>query len=200
MDAALTRNMVEAARQIAQRTGGYCTDQLSNADQIAAYREMGEEIWIQTGGRVDAFVQSTGTTASVQGVAEALHRHAPDIRCVAVEPSESPVLSGGRSGVHKIEGVGAGFVVPLWRPEAVDEIATVSTEEAMDTARRLAQAEGILAGTSTGGNVATAIKLGQRLGPDATVVTLMCDSGVKYLSTALYGSGPKAVKEWSRPA
>ena len=81
----------------------------------------------------------------------------------------------------------AGFVVPLWRPEVIDEIATVSTEEAMATARRLARTEGLFAGTSTGGNVAVAIELGLRLGPDATVVTVMCDSGMKYLSTPLYG-------------
>jgi cysteine synthase A len=199
MDAALTYNMIEAARQITERTGGFCTDQLKNTDQITAYHKMGDEIWNQTGGNVDAFVQSTGTTASVRGVAEALHRHNPDIHCVAVEPSESAVLSGGESGVHKIEGVGAGFVVPLWEPDAVDEIATVSTQEAMDTARQLAKTEAIFAGTSTGGNVATAIKLGRRLGPDATIVTLMCDSGVKYLSTALYGGGLKAAKEWSGP-
>jgi cysteine synthase A len=187
MDANLTHSMIEAARRIAERTGGFCTDQLENADQIAAYHELGDEIWSQTGGGVDAFVQSTGTTASVRGVSEALHKHDPDILCVAVEPSESAVLSGGEPGVHKIEGVGAGFVVPLWEPGAVDEIATVSTEEAMDMARRLAGVEGVFAGTSTGGNVATAIQVGRRLGPDATVVTLMCDSGVKYLSTALYG-------------
>ena len=99
--------------------------------------------------------------------------------------------------MHKIEGIGAGFVVPLWKPDAVDEIATVSTEEAMETARQLARTEGIFAGTSTGGNVATAIKLGRRLGPDATVVTVMCDSGVKYLSTALFRDGLKAAKEWA---
>lgn len=192
MDAALTRNMIEAARQITERTGGFLTDQLYNADQITAYHKMGDEIWKQTAGDVDAFVQITGTAASARGVAEALHRHNSNIHCVAVEPSESAVLSGGESGVHKIEGVGAGFVVPLWKPDAIDEIATVSTKEAMETARQLARTEAIFAGTSTGGNVATAIKLGRRLGRDATVVTVMCDSGVKYLSTALYRDGLKA--------
>ena len=189
MDAALTRNMIEAARRISECSGGFWTDQLNNADQIAAYHKMGEEIWKQTGGQVDVFVQSTGTAASSRGVSEALHERDPGIHCVAVEPSESAVLSGGESGAHKIEGVGAGFVVPLWDPGAVNEIATVSSEEAMETARILAKTEGIFSGTSTGGNVATAIKLGQRLGPDATVVTVMCDSGVKYLSTALYRNG-----------
>lgn len=189
MDAELTRNMIEAARQITDRTGGFWTDQLNNADQISAYHRMGEEIWAQTGGEVDGFVQSTGTAASVRGVAEALRRRNPAVRCVAVEPAESAVLSGGASGVHRIEGVGAGFVVPLWSPEAVDEIATVSTEEAMETSRRLAETEAIFAGTSTGANVKTAIEIGLRLGSGATVVTVMCDSGLKYLSTPLFRKG-----------
>jgi cysteine synthase A len=116
MDAALTRNMIEAARQITERTGGVWTDQLNNADQLSAYHRMGEEIWEQTGGRVDAFVQSTGTAASVRGVSEALRARKPDIQTIAVEPAESAVLSGGPTGIHKIEGVGSGFVVPLWDP------------------------------------------------------------------------------------
>ena len=192
MDAALTRDMIAAAGEIAERTGAFWTDQLNNADQLTAYHAMGEEIWRQTGGRIDAFVQSTGTTASVRGVSEVLRRHKPDIRVVAVEPAESAVLSGGQSGIHKIEGVGAGFVVPLWEPSLVDEIATVSTEEAMTMARRLARREALFAGTSTGANLIAAIRLGKRLGPEATVVTVMCDSGIKYLSTALYGRGQEA--------
>jgi cysteine synthase A len=128
-------------------------------------------------------------------VAEALHRRDAAVHCVVVEPAESAVLSGGASGVHKIEGVGAGFVVPLWNPEAFDEIATVSTGVAMDTARRLAREEGVFAGTSTGGNVATAIEVGRRLGPAATVVTVMGDSGAKYLSTELYCGGRKAAPD-----
>ena len=185
MDAKLTRGMIAAARGIAERTGAFWTDQLNNADQLAAYHAMGEEVWRQTGGRLDGFVQDAGTAASVRGVSEALHARNPAIRCVAVEPAESAVLSGGASGVHRIEGVGAGFVVPLWRAGAVDEIATVSTDEAMAAARRLAKT-GILAGTSTGANLCAAIRLGQRLGPQATVVTVMCDAGAKYLSTPLY--------------
>ncbi len=187
MDAALTRAMIETARRITQASGGFWTDQLNNADQLTAYHRMGEEIWAQTGGHVDAFVQSAGTAASVRGVAEALRRHKKDIRIVAVEPSESPVLSGGEGGVHRIEGVGAGFVVPLWDPSVIDEVARVSTQEAMAMARRLAGAEALFAGTSTGGNLVAAMRVAKRLGPDATVVTVMCDSGMKYLSTALYG-------------
>lgn len=186
MDASLTRQMVETARQITEETDGFWVDQLGNADQLPAYHRMGAEIWEQTDGRIDAFVQMTGTAASSRGVSEELHRRDSKIRCVAVEPRESAVLSGGASGVHRIEGVGAGFVVPLWNPDAIDEIATVSTDVAMQTARDLAGLDGVLAGTSTGGNLAAAIDIGTRLGPDATVVTVMCDSGIKYLSTPLY--------------
>ncbi|MFQ5568893.1 MAG: PLP-dependent cysteine synthase family protein [Rhodothermales bacterium] len=186
MDEALTHNMIEAARRITRKTGGFWTDQLNNADQLTAYHTMGNEIWEQTGGQVDAFVQSTGTAASVRGVAEALRTHRDDVLIVAVEPRESAVLSGEPSGVHKIEGVGAGFVVPLWDPSVIDEIARVSTDEAMDMARRLAKDEGLFAGTSTGANLVAVLDVARRLGPDATVVTVMCDSGLKYLSTALY--------------
>jgi cysteine synthase A len=186
MDAALTRNMIEAARQIQERTGGFWTDQLNNVDPIRGYRAMGEEIWRQTEGRVDAFVQGVGTAASLRGTAESLLEKRKDIHIVAMEPSESAVLSGHETGVHKIEGIGAGFVVPLWEPSVVDEIATVSTDEAMAMARRLAREEALFAGTSTGGNVVAALRVAERLGPDATVVTLMCDTGIKYLSTDLY--------------
>ena len=190
MDEALTRSMIEAAHRIAERTGGFQTDQLSNADQLIAYRRMGDEIWEQTGGTLDAFVAMTGTAACSRGNTEALRPHVPRLCSVAVEPAESPVLSTGRSGVHRIEGAGAGFVVPLWKPSLIDEIATVSTDEAIAMCRRLAAEEGILAGTSTGANVVAAIAKGQELGPEATVVTVMCDSGVKYLSTAVYaGTG-----------
>lgn len=187
MDAQLTRNMIEAARRITEETGAYWTDQLNNEDQLAAYHAMADEILAETQGRVDAFVQATGTAASLRGIAEGFRRRGNSVRIVAVEPKESAVLSGGESGVHKIEGVGAGFVVPLWRPELVDEIFSVATDEAMAMARRLARAEALFAGTSTGANLVAAIDIGLRLGPRATVVTVMCDSGMKYLSTALYG-------------
>ncbi len=189
MDEALTRNMIEAARQIVERTGAFWTDQLNNTDQLGAYHAMADEIWQQTGGRIDAFVQSTGTAACVRGISERLRALAPSVRVVAVEPKESAVLSGGRSGVHRIEGVGAGFVVPLWQSGIAAEIATVSTEEAMAMARELARTEALFAGTSTGANLVAAIELGKRLGPSATVVTVVCDSGMKYLSTPLYREG-----------
>jgi cysteine synthase A len=187
----LTRDMVEAARVIKEETGGFWTDQLNNTDQLVAYRAMAEEIWTQTGGRIDGFVQSVGTAASLRGIAEGLRRHQEGIKIVAVEPSESPVLSGGEAGAHKIDGIGAGFVVPLWQNGLADQIERVSTKEATAMAFRLAREEGLFAGTSTGGNVIAALRLGEQLGPGATVVTVMCDTGMKYLKTygAVLGRG-----------
>ena len=182
MTAKLTRNMVEAARVIAERPGSFWTDQLNNTDQLAAYHRMADEIWTQSDGRIDGFVQSVGTAASLRGAGEALRRRNQAISVVAVEPSESPVLSGGESGSHKIDGVGAGFVVPLWHDGIADRIERVSTEEAAAMTMRLAREEGLFAGTSTGGNVIAALRLAERLGPDATVVTILCDTGMKYFS------------------
>jgi cysteine synthase A len=149
---------------------------------------MGEEIWEQAGGRVSAFVQSIGTAGSLRGVSSRLRARDHAVHIVAVEPEESAVLSGRPSGSHKIEGTGVGFVVPLWTDTLADEIQTVSTQEAMATARLLARQEGIFAGTSTGANVAVALRIAARLGPGKTVVTVAVDSGMKYLSTALYAS------------
>jgi cysteine synthase A len=178
----LTRDMVEAARVIAQEPGSFWTDQLNNTDQLVAYHRMAEELWSQTGGRIDGFVQSVGTAASLRGIAEGLRRRNNGIRIVAVEPSESPVLSGGRPGAHKIDGVGAGFVVPLWREGIADRIEPVSTDEATAMSLRLAREEGLFGGTSSGGNVVAALRLAEQLGPDSTVVTVLCDTGMKYLS------------------
>jgi cysteine synthase A len=177
----LTRDMVEAARLIQERTGAFWTDQLRNMDQLTAYEVMADEIWQQADGRVDGFVQSVGTAASFRGMAEALRRRNPAIHAVAVEPAESPALSTGRSGSHKIDGIGAGFVVPLWRPEVADTIDCVPTEEAKAMALRLAREEGLFAGTSTGANVVAALRLAAQLGRGASVVSVMCDTGMKYL-------------------
>jgi cysteine synthase A len=186
MTGKLTRDMVEAARIIQEKTGGYWTDQLRNTDQLAAYHKMADEIWAQTEGRIDGFVQSVGTAASLRGIAEGLRRRKPEIKMVAVEPAESPVLSGGQTGSHKIDGIGAGFVVPLWHDKIADRIERVSTEEATEMAFRLAREKGLFAGTSTGCNVIAALRLAEELGPAATIVTVMCDTGMKYLKN--YGS------------
>ena len=182
----LTKDMIEAARVIAAETGAFWTDQMRNTDQLAAYDRLSDEIWEQTSGRIDAFVQSVGTSASLRGTGEALRRRDPKITLMAVEPAESAVLSGGPTGAHKIDGVGAGYVVPLWRADLVDAIEPISTEEATAMALRLAREEGLFAGTSTGGNVTAALRLAERLGAHATIVTMMCDTGMKYLNS--YGA------------
>jgi cysteine synthase len=184
MTETLTRDMIEAARIIAAETGGFWTDQLRNRDQLAAYHLLAEEIWAQSDGKIDCFVQSVGTAASLLGTGEALRRRNRAIEIVAVEPAESPVLSGGKTGAHKIDGIGAGFVVPLWRAEGVDRIEPVATEDAKAMALRLAREEGIFAGTSTGANLVAALRSAERLRSDATIVTIMCDTGMKYLSKA----------------
>ncbi len=184
---ALTLEMIETARKLASAPGSVFTDQLNNADPLPGYERMGGEILEQAGGRVSAFVQCVGTGGSLRGIATRLRAHDETVRVVAVEPEESAVLSGRPSGSHKIEGTGAGFVVPLWRAGIANEIQTVSTQEAMETARRLAREEGLFAGTSTGANVAAALRVAARLGGGHTVVTIAVDSGMKYLSTPLYG-------------
>jgi cysteine synthase len=182
----LILDMIGAARALSREPRTYWTDQLNNHDSIAGYHPLGEEIWSQTGGRLAAFVHCVGTAATVRGVATVLKRHRPEIEIVAVEPAESPVLAGGEPGPHKIEGVGIGYLPPLWDPSLVDTILPVPTDDAKGMARRLAREEGIFAGTSAGANVLAAIQVGRRLGPGATVVTLAADSGLKYLNTDVY--------------
>jgi cysteine synthase A len=179
----LTRDMIEAARVVAVNTAAFWTDQMKNKDQMAAYHQMAEEIWQQTNGQIDGFVQSVGTAASLRGIAEGLRRHNKPLKIVAVEPAESAVLSGGQPGAHKIDGIGAGFIVPLWQPDIADRIERVSTEEAFAMALRLAREEGLFAGSSTGGNIVAALRLAEQLGPGTTIVTVMCDTGMKYLKT-----------------
>jgi len=184
----LILDMIEVARGLSREPNSYWTDQLNNHDSIAGYHPLGEEIWSQTRGEVDAFVHSVGTAASLRGVASVLKRHKPSIRIVAVEPAESSVLLGGQAGPHKIEGVGIGYTPPLWDPTLVDDILPVATEDAKGMARRLAREEALFAGTSSGANVIAAIRVAERLGPGARVVTLMVDSGLKYLNTDVYKS------------
>jgi cysteine synthase A len=182
----LILDMIETARALSQEPRTYWVDQLHNLDTIAGYRTLGEEIWRQTEGSVDAFVHCAGTAASSRGVAIVLKEHRPDVRIVVVEPAESSVLLGGEAGPHKIEGVGIGFVPPLWEPSLVDEVLAIPTEAAKEMTRRLAREEALFAGTSSGANVLAAIEVGKRLGPGRRVVTLMVDSGLKYASTDVY--------------
>jgi len=182
----LILDMIEAARKLSHEPHTCWTDQLNNRDSIAGYYSLAEEIWSQTKGKIDAFVHCVGTAASLRGVASVLKRYKPSIKIVAVEPAESSVLLGGQPGPHKIEGVGIGYTPPLWDVTLVDEILPVRTDDAKDMARRITREEALFAGTSSGANVVAAIEVAKKLGPDATVVTLMVDSGLKYLSTDLY--------------
>jgi cysteine synthase A len=167
----LIKTMIAKSGEIARRPGHWWADQLNNRDAVGGYYPLGQEIWNQTAGQIDAFVHIVGTAHSIHGAAAALRKH-KKIQVIAVEPAESAVLSGKPSGSHGIEGTGIGFVPPLWEARAM--------------ARRLAREEGIFGGTSSGANVAAAMQVAQRLGRGATVVTLIVDSGLRYLSTDLY--------------
>lgn len=194
--AGLIKAMIGTADEISLRPGHWYCDQLNNHDAIEGYLPLGEELWQQTGGRIDALVQSVGTAHSIHGIMRALSKHKQGILSVAVEPAESAVLSGQPSGSHQIEGIGIGFIPPLWQPALVDEILTVTTQDAKEMARRLAHEEGVFAGISTGANVVAAIRVARRLGPGATVATIVVDSGLRYLSTdAFVGE----LSDWAAP-
>ena len=189
----ITRELIQAmmarAKALTQGPGAFFADQFNNPDAAAGYHPLAEEIWEATGGQVDAFAQSVGTSHSLTGVAEMLRRRNPAIEVIAVEPAESPVLSGGAPGGHQIEGIGPGFVPPRWNPATATAVVGVSTADAKAMSRRLAREEALFAGTSSGANVVAAIQAAGRLGAGRTVVTLLCDSGLKYLSTDLYAGG-----------
>jgi len=185
----LILEMIEVARGLSREPHTYWTDQLNNHDSIAGYYPLAEEIWSQTKGEIDAFVHCVGTAATSRGVATVLKRYNPNIKVVVVEPAESSVLLGGQPGPHKIEGVGIGYTPPLWDPTLIDDILAVKTDDAKEMARRLAREEGLFAGTSSGANVVAAIEVAERLAPGAKVVTLMADSGLKYLNTDVYRRG-----------
>lgn len=182
----LIQAMIARAGEVSKEPGCWWADQLNNKDGAEGYTGLGEEIWRQTNGRVDAVVHTISTAHSMHGMSRALRRENPDLLVVAVEPDESAVLSGRPPGSHKIEGIGLGFLPPLWHPEEVSEIMTVTTEDAKAMARRLAKEEAIFAGTSTGANVVAALRVAERLGPDAVVATLIVDSGLRYLSTDVF--------------
>ncbi len=182
----LIKSMIAKADELARRPGHWYCDQLNNRDGEAGYHALGDELWEQAGGRVDAFVQAVSTAHSIHGAAHALRRHTPRVHVVAVEPAESAVLSGKASGSHHIEGIGIGFLPPLWKAADVNEIVPVATADAKAMARRLAREEAIFAGTSTGANVVAALQVAKRLGPGATVATIIIDSGLRYLSTDVF--------------
>lgn len=185
----LIQSMIAKAGEISQRPDHWWADQLKNEDGADGYAGLGEEIWNQSDGQVDALVHTVSTAHSIHGTSRALRRKKPDLLVFAVEPAESAVLSGMPPGSHKIEGIGLGFLPPLWHPDEVSEILTVSTDDAKAMARRLARDEAIFAGTSTGANIVAALRVAERLGPGKTVATIVVDSGLRYLSTDVFRSG-----------
>jgi cysteine synthase A len=182
----LIRAMIARAETLCEAPGTYYADQFHNPDAMDGYAPLAEEIWSGSHGRVDAFVHAVGTAQSIRGVARLLRGHRPEVRIVGVEPAESPVLSGGAPGAHRIEGIGPGFVPPMWDDSLADEVLAVSSPDAKAMARRLAREEALFAGTSAGANVVAAIRVAERLGPERCVVTLLPDTGLKYLSTDLF--------------
>ena len=183
---ALLPRMMERAREIVAETGGFATDQFSNADMTDGYAELGRELLEQLDARVDAFCTYIGTAGCFLGVTRTLRAALPDLLRVGVEPAESAVLSGGAAGTHRIEGGGVGFWPPLLAPEDLDEVQAVSTQDAFAMARRAAAEEGVWSGPSTGANLTVALDLARRLGAGARVVTTQVDSGMKYLAGDLY--------------
>jgi cysteine synthase A len=186
---ALMKEAVDRAQHILESTpGAVSLDQFRNPANPEIHRQTtGVEIWEDTEGKVDVFVTGVGTGGTITGVGEALKPRKPGIKIVAVEPAKAAVLSGGTSRNHIIQGIGAGFVPPLLKREVIDEIATVSEEESLSLARRLAREEGIVAGISSGAILAAALRVAER--PEAAgklIVFLVCDTAERYVSTPLF--------------
>lgn len=168
--------------------GAVILQQFDNPANPAMHeRTTGQEIWRDTEGHVDIFVAGVGTGGTVSGVGAALKKHNPAVKVVAVEPTDSPVLSGGAPGAHKIQGIGAGFVPKNYNPAVVDEILQVTNDDAIRTGRELAQKEGLLVGISSGAAVSAATRLALLpVNEGKTIVALLPDTGERYLSTLLY--------------
>ena len=183
----LIQTMIGRARELAAQPNHFWTDQFNNPDNRGGYHPMAREIITALDGRLDAFVMAVGTGGCFSGNAEVFKEIVPGVRCVALEPAASPMLSkSGPLGGHRIEGTGPGFVPSICRLDLADEIIGVSDDDAYQTARRLAQEEGILAGISCGANLWAALRLARDLGPGRRVVTVIVDSGLKYLQGDLH--------------
>ena len=181
----LTPRMIETARELAADPDVYWTDQLHNTDSLVGYRQVGVELLEQMG-QIDVFCCAVGTSGMATGVSKALEDGGSSARVVIFEPDSSPVISTGRAGVNSVEGIGIGIVPPLLDLDRFDGVRAVSEEGSFAMARRLAAEEGLLAGGSTGLNVTGAIELAQEIGAGKRVVTVACDTGLKYLAGDLY--------------
>ncbi len=182
----LIPRMMARATEIVEETGAFATDQFRNRDMLDGYSSLGRELLEQLDDRIDAYCGYVGTAGCFVGVTRELRQAWPEIRRVAIEPAESPVLSGGEPGTHRIEGGGIGFRPPLLGDGDLDEVRSVSTEDAYAMARRAARQEGLWSGPSTGANLTVALDLARELGPGKRVVTPLVDSGLKYISGELY--------------
>jgi cysteine synthase A len=185
--AALIDSMVARAKELSKEPNTFWTDQFNNVDNRNAYHGMAKEIIAVLGNDIDEFIMGVGTGGSFSGNSEIFKKEITGIRCIAIEPLKVRALSGGDvSGSHKLEGIGSGFVPTICRLDLADEIMAVSDEDAYDTARRLAKEEGIFGGTTSGANVWAAIQRARKIGAGKRIVTIIVDSGLKYLNGDLY--------------
>lgn len=183
----LIQGLIKRVAELATEPNTFWTDQFNNPDNSAGYAPMAREILTALGGRFDEFIQGVGTGGSFSGNAQVFKREVPGVRCIAIEPANTRALSGhGPYGGHRLEGMGAGFVPSICRLDLADEIVAVTDEDAYATARRLAREEGIFGGISSGSNVWVALERARKLGAGHRIVTIICDSGLKYLNDDLY--------------
>ena len=182
----LINKMINRAKEISKEPNTFFTNQLDNEDVIKGFVPLGEEILDQINGSIDAVCDTVGTAGTLMGVAKAFKNANSNSKIIAVEPSSSPILSEGIKGSHNVEGVGLGFIPKIYDSKLVDDVITIEESIARQTSRDLALKEGIFCGTSSGMNVAAAIQISQKLGPKSRVVSIACDTGLKYLSEGLF--------------
>lgn len=181
------KGAIAKAEELVEKHGYFMPQQFKNeANPLIHERTTGQEIVQQMKDGLDAFVSGIGTGGTITGAGKVLREHFPNIKIFAVEPKDSPVLSGGSPGPHKIQGIGAGFVPPVLNTEIYDEVITIANEEAFEAARVTARLEGILGGISSGAAIAAAKKVAKQLGKGKKVLAILPDNGERYLSTALY--------------
>jgi cysteine synthase A len=185
--AKLIDSMIARARELSKEPNTFWTDQFNNVDNRNAYHKMAKEVIDVLGKDIDEFIMGVGTGGCFSDNSEVLKKEIPGVRCIAIEPLHVRALSGGdKSGKHRLEGIGTGFVPSICRLDLADEIVAVSDEDAIATARKLARMEGIFGGTTSGANVWTAIQRARIIGAGKKIVTVVCDSGLKYLNGDLY--------------